>query len=151
MLPKSWQSCLAAAEVDYEIIVADFQQYYHMDVIPILRHEFRRFAILLLHLPFESRFVQKYCASKDWGWDKEVSSRILQALNVISCQIANMTREKGKPPIKPPEQFQPDYVKKAKQEMENNQRSENALSSDQLKELREFWQARNHEVKNYVD
>lgn len=137
--------------MDYELIVADFQQYYHLDADTLIRQKFSRFAILLLHLPFESRFVQKYCPSKDWNWDREVSSRTLQALNIISCQIANMTKKEGHPPIKPPEQFQPDYVAKAKRDLASELRSESTLAPDELEQLKHFWQARNHEVINHVN
>lgn len=96
---------------DFEIIEADFQQYYNLDIASI---KFQRYARLLINLPMESRFFQKYSPLKDWNWDKEVQSRILQMLEIIFCTIANMHRKKGAKPLRPNEQFQPDYVKKAK-------------------------------------
>ncbi|MBR5495299.1 MAG: hypothetical protein IKV71_06705, partial [Psychrobacter sp.] len=67
---------------DFEIIEADFQQYYNIDVSTL---GFQRYARLLINLPLEARFIKKYVPSKDWDFDKETQSRILMMLDVISC------------------------------------------------------------------
>lgn len=130
---------------DYEIIEADFQQYYNIDVATL---GFCRYARLLMNLPIESRFIQKYSPFKDWGWDKEVQSRILQMLDVIACQMVNMHRKKGTKAIKPAEQFQPDYVKEAKKQIKAD-KVENA--KEDQKDLAEIFEARNNNVKKLED
>ena len=125
---------------DYEIIEADFQQYYNLDIASL---KFRRYARLLVNLPIESRFVQKYLPSKDWDWDKEVQSRILQTLDIISCHLANMHRKKGTKAIKPSEQFQPDYVKEAKNMAKENKRE--TAKTDQ-EDLAAIFEARNNNI-----
>lgn len=146
MLPKSWESCLAAAQLEFEIIEADFQQYYGLELESLLRYDFARYCRLLLHLPFESRFIQAHCTSKDWDWDKEVQSRILHALDTISCQLANIVKKEGRSPAKPRPQFQPDYVKKAKETAERSKQIIQ-MSSDELEDMEQFWQEYNHNTK----
>lgn len=126
---------------DYEIIEADFQQYYSLDIATL---KFRRYARLLINLPIESRFVQKYLPSKDWDWDKEVQSRILQMLDIISCHLANMHRKKGTKAIKPSEQFQPDYVKDAKKMAKESKRETAKIEQEDLAAI---FEARNKDVK----
>lgn len=143
MFPKSWESCLAAAKVDAEIIEADFQQYYHLEFDPLFRQNFPRYCRLLLQLPFESRFIQKYCPSKDWDWNKEIQSHILHQLDIISCQLANMAKKPGCAPAKPQDLLQPDYVKRAKNEAEKRAREEQRLSAADFEEIKRFWQKYN--------
>ena len=126
---------------DYEIIEADFQQYYTLNIATL---GFCRYARLLMNLRVESRFMQKYLPFKDWGWDKEMQSRILQMLDVIACQLANMHRKKGSKAIKPQDQFQPDYVKEAKKQAKEKQR-ESIIESQ--KDLAEIFESRNKNVK----
>lgn len=133
--------------MEYEVIIADFQQYYNLDVRPIIQHEFRRFSVLLLQLPPESRFMQKIIPSRDWNWDKEVQSRILQTLDAILCQLANLFRKSGQESLKPGEQFQPDYVKRAKEEAQSLARAEAAISNDEMVAMKTFWQAHNYRIK----
>jgi hypothetical protein len=104
-----------------------------------------RFCRLLVNLPLESRFLQKYIPTKDWDWEKETQSRILMQLDVISCQLSNMFRKKGTKPRKPAEQFQPDYVKEAKKDAKR----EKAVSNkDSQQELAEIFEKRNNKVKS---
>lgn len=117
---------------DFEIIEADFQQFYKLDVRSL---KFQRYARLLTNLPAESRFFRKQIESKDWDWDKEVQSRILLMLDTISCQLANMTKKKGAKPAKPGEQFQPDYVKEAKKKFKLQKRENNREELDDLKSI----------------
>lgn len=126
---------------DFEIVEADFQQYYNLDVSTL---GFQRYARLLINLPLESRFVQKYSPFKDWNWDKEVQSRILQMLDLISCHLVNMHRKKGTKAVKVGEQFQPDFVLEAKKALKNEKKE--AAKEDQ-KELAEIFEKRNNQVK----
>lgn len=126
---------------DYEIIEADFQQYYNIDVATL---GFCRYARLLVNLPIESRFVQKYSPFKDWDWDKEVQSRILQMLDLISCHLVNMNRKKGSRALKVQEQFQPDYVKDAKKELKSGKKESNKQAQEDLAEI---FESRNKDVK----
>ena len=125
---------------DFEIIEADFQQYYHLDVATL---KFRRYARLLINLPMESRFIQKYSPFKDWNWDKEMQSQILHTLDSIATMYANSHRKKGTKALKAPVQAQPDYVEKAKKEAKNKKKEENEL--DQL-DLTEIFEKRNNKV-----
>ena len=125
---------------DYEIIEADFQQYYNLDIASL---KFRRYARLLVNLPIESRFVQKYLPSKDWDWDKEVQSRILQMLAIISCHLVNMHRKKGTKALKPSEQFQPDYVREAKNMAKENKRE---TAKREQEDLAAIFEARNNNI-----
>lgn len=126
---------------DFEIIEADFQQFYNLDVMSL---GFQRYARLLVNLPMESRFIQKYSPFKDWDWDKEVQSRILQMLDLISCHLVNMNRKKGTKALKVSDQFQPDYVKEAKKDVKK-QKKETAATNQE--ELASIFEKRNSEVK----
>ena len=126
---------------DFEIIEADFQQYYQIDVSKL---NFQRYARLLINLPIESRFMKKYIPSKDWDFDKETQSRILMMLDVISCQLSNMFKKKGVKPRKPDEQFQPDYVKDAKKQVKNLNKE---LNKEEQIELAELFERKNNNVK----
>lgn len=126
---------------NYEIIEADFQQFYNLDISKL---GFRRYARLLVNLPMESRFVQEYSPFKDWDWDKEVQSRILQMLDLISCHLVNIHRKKGKQAIKVGDQFQPEYVVEAKKQIKSNKR-ERALEDQE--ELANIFEARNNQTK----
>lgn len=126
---------------DYEIIEADFQQYYNLDVSEL---PFQRCARLLVNLPASSRFVQKYSPFRDWDWDKEVQSRILQMLDLISCHLVNMHRKKGTKALKVSDQFEPDYVSKAKKELKKQKKEQMADSNARLAEL---FEKRNNQVE----
>jgi len=127
---------------DFEIIEADFQQFYTLDVTTI---GFRRYARLLVNLPPESRFVQKCSPFKDWSWDKEVQTQILHAIDMFSAMYANAHRKKGSQPIKAPEVVQPDYVIEAKKKAKEAKREQNGVEQ---KELAELFNKRNNKVKD---
>ena len=126
---------------DFEIIEADFQQFYSIDVSTL---GFRRYARLLINLPPESRFIQKISPFKDWTWDKEMQSQILHTLDTLVIQYANAHRKKGSPAIKIPPQIQPDYVSQAKKEVKKNKRDDNR---EKQKDLAEIFEKRNQKVK----
>ena len=126
---------------DFEILEADFQQFYHLDISCL---GFRRYARLLANLPPESRFIQKYSPFRDWTWDKEVQSQILRMLDLISCNIVNSHRKKGTKAIKVGDQFQPDYVAKAKKEAKVAKKEEAAIDQE---ELANIFEKRNNKVK----
>lgn len=127
---------------DFEIVDADFQQFYNLDVSKL---GFRRFARLLVNLPFESRFVRKYLPSKDWDWDKETQSRILLMLDTISCQLSNIFKKKHNKIREPDEQFQPDYVKKAKKDVIEEKKE---VNKDIQKDLKELFEKKNNKVND---
>lgn len=89
--------------------------------------------------------MQKYIPSKDWDWDKETRSRILMELDLISCQLSNMFKKKGTKPRKPEEQFQPDYVKEAKKEVQGQKK---VVNEEAQKDLAEIFEKRNNKVKS---
>lgn len=88
--------------------------------------------------------MQKRLPFKDWDWDKEVQSRILQMLDIISCHLINMHRKKGTKAIKPSDQFQPDYVKDAKKQAKENKRE---MAKEDQQDLAAIFEARNNNVK----
>lgn len=75
----------------------------------------------------------------------------MQALNIISCQLSNMTMKKGKSPRKPEEQFQPDYVKKAKSEARNAEQKNAETSREEIEEMQKFWENYNNRVRKSND
>lgn len=83
--------------------------------------------------------------SKDWDFDKETQSRILLMLDVISCQLSNLFKKKGTKPRKPSDQFQPDYVKEAKESAEKMKKE---WSEEAQKDLAEIFEKRNNQVKD---
>ena len=145
-MPKSWESSAKALAEEFDLVEADFQQYYGLDVEEV---DFWRYTRLLFQLPAESRFIRAHNPIKDWTWDKEIQSQILHRLDVISCQLANMFRKKGKKPAKPGKQLQPEYVAKAKEQLQEEKKAKTRLSEEETAEVEEFWQARNPNVKFY--
>lgn len=89
--------------------------------------------------------MRKYLPSKDWDWDKETQSRILMMLDVISCQLSNLFKKKGAKPRKPADQFQPDYVVKAKKEAQGQKK---VINKDAQKDLAELFEKRNNKVND---
>lgn len=126
---------------DFEIVEADFQQFYNLDISQL---GFRRYARLLINLPMESRFMQKQSPFKDWNWDKEMQSQILHALDMLAAMYANSHRKKGAKPIKPPELVQPDYVIKAKKQAKEDKKVDN---QEDQKDLADIFEKRNNKVK----
>jgi len=122
---------------DFEIIEADFQQFYNLDVSTL---GFRRYARLLVNLPEDSRMVKKYSPFKDWNWDKEMQSQILRAVDTMTTTYINSNRKKGSKKLKPPELVQPDYVKKAKKKLGEEQKIK---AREKQEELAEFFRKRN--------
>ena len=122
---------------DFEIIEADFQQFYNLDVSTL---GFRRYARLLVNLPEDSRMVKKYSPFKDWNWDKEMQSQILRAVDIMTTTYINSNRKKGAKKLKPPEQVQPDYVKEAKKKLGEDRKIK---AREKQEELAEFFRKRN--------
>lgn len=72
---------------------------------------------------------------------------MLNKLDVISCQLANMFKKKGTKANKPEEQFQPDYVKEAKKKALEEKNRRSAPTKNEVTEMETFWQARNPNIK----
>jgi len=89
--------------------------------------------------------VQKYSPFKDWNWDKEIQSQILQAIDMFMVMYANANRKKGSKKIQPPELMQPDYVKKAKKNTKEQTKED--MKAKQ-KDLAEIFTKRNNQVKS---
>lgn len=84
---------------------------------------------------------------KDWDWDKETQSRILMKLDELCCIMVNANRQKGSPKAKPGEQWQPKYVKEAKQQAKEQRETEKRLTAEQMAAIKSFWKHRNPEAK----
>ncbi len=130
---------------DFEIIEADFQQFYNLNLQNELARGLFRCCRLLLNLPMESRFIRKYSPTKDWSWADETRSRILAYLDSIDCRLHNMTKKKSAKIAKPGEQFQPDYVKEAKEKYSEERRRR--VSKESLQRIQDFWHQRNPNAK----
>lgn len=82
----------------------------------------------------------------EWSWDKETQSRILAKLDHILVTLQEVFRDKkrGQKP-KPDEQWQPEYVKEAKEELQRQKRQR--MSDEELEALKAFWQRRNSQAR----
>ena len=58
-----------------------------------------------------------------------------------------MTRKKGKKAQKPEEQFQPDYVKRAKEDSERARKMKKQISKEEMQKIESFWQRRNPKAR----
>ena len=125
---------------------ADFQQYYGIDLDATIKESFPRLSRLFTQLPGTSRVVTTINPLKDWDWDKETQSLSLNKLDQISVILANMFRGKGKPPAKVAEQWQPDYVKEAKEESRIRLAKTRRVSEEEMAAIKRFWKARNPEA-----
>lgn len=89
--------------------------------------------------------MQKYSPFKDWNWDKEIQSQILQAIDMFIVMYANANRKKGSKKIQPPELMQPDYVKLAKKSTKEQKKEDMKVKQ---KDLAEIFTKRNNQVKS---
>lgn len=126
---------------DFEIIEADFQQFYNLDVAKV---GFRRYTRLLLNLPEESRFIRKYSPLKDWNWDREMQSQILLAIHNLGKIYIDANRKKGRKMMPEIKQFQPDYVAKAKK---NFSRNEQERRKEDFEDIKKLFEKRNPDVR----
>ena len=125
---------------------ADFQQYYGINLEESLRPNFPRLSRLFTQLPETSRTMMAINPLKDWNWDKETQSLILGKLDQLTVILTNMFRGKGKPPVKLAEQWQPEYVKEAKEEGKKRLSASKRISDEQMEAIKRFWKARNPEA-----
>jgi hypothetical protein len=107
---------------------------------------FLRYARLFENLPATSRIMLKHNPSGSWSWENEAQSRILMKISEVANTLYNTNRKKGTKPAKPDNQFQPDYVEKAKSDYLKwkKKQSNDQEDSDAMKL---FWQSRNPDVK----
>lgn len=139
----------------FALVEADFQQYYHLNLLEITplnadgyRTGFLRYARLFSQLPPESRIMRDIDPMKGWSWNDEVQSRILAKIDELIVTYANANRKKGARPIELNPQFQPDYVARAKKDYQKREEHEKAERQQLEKaQLDAFWQARNPDVK----
>lgn len=87
--------------------------------------------------------------AKDWSWDKEVQSRILAKLDEIACMFANYHKKKGAKTAERADQFQPDYVKEAKEEAEKRKKdvAKAKYNAEEMQKIKNFWQQRNGKIR----
>ena len=126
---------------DFEIIEADFQQYYQLDVSTL---KFRRFARLLKNLPAEARWIQAHAPLKDWNWDREMQTHILHSIDTLGVMFANANRKKGTKRAKVPPPLRPDYVTKGTKSLNQKKREDNKAKSE---ELARFFEKREAQMK----
>lgn len=131
----------------HDELEADFQQYYRLELDKYAHEALLRSARLFSQLPISSRTMSALNPAKDWDWEKETQSRILAKLDEIACIIVNMNLKKGKKKVKPSEQFQPEYVKKAKEEAEVERRKKKMLTKEEMEQVKNFWANRNPKAR----
>lgn len=107
---------------------------------------FLRYNRLFNGLPSESRIMLKMLPAGNWTWRDETLSRILSEISELKAITFNSKRKKGQKAIKPDPQFQPDPVKKAKDEYIEFEKSKRNNEEDD-EAMRAFWQSRNPDVK----
>lgn len=143
MFPKSWQSSAAAFVEEFSLVEADFQQYYHLNLLeacPIAdgrRSGFLRYARLFENLPVESRIFRKLMPAASWTWRDETLSQILQELNILTTLTYNMNKRKTAKPAKTMKKFEPEYVSEMRKQLDKDRKKRQAEEQDDLKDL---WQ-----------
>nr|DAG72440.1 MAG TPA: protein of unknown function (DUF5361) [Caudoviricetes sp.] len=143
MLPKSWQSSAAAFVEEFSLVEADFQQYYHLDLLEVCpyadgrRSGFSRYARLFENLPVESRIFRKLVPVASWTWRDETLSQILQELNILTTLTYNMNKRKTAKPAKTMKKFEPEYVSEMRKQLDKDRKKQQAEEQDDLKDL---WQ-----------
>lgn len=146
MLPKSWQSSAAAFVEEFSLVEADFQQYYHLNLLEVCpyadgrRSGFLRYARLFENLPAESRIFRKLVPAANWTWRDETLSQILQELNILTTLTYNMNKRKTAKSAKAMKKFEPDYVAETRERLEKEKKAQQA---EEQAELKEFWQQLN--------
>lgn len=143
MLPKSWQSSAAAFVEEFGLVEADFQQYYHLNLLEACpyadgrRSGFLRYARLFENLPVESRVFRKLVPAASWTWRDETLSQILQELNTLTTLTYNMNKRKTAKPAKVMKRFEPEYVAEMRKQLDEERKKQQAEEQDDLKD---FWQ-----------
>ena len=143
MFPKSWQSSAAAFVEEFSLVEADFQQYYHLNLLeacPIAdgrRSGFLRYARLFENLPVESRIFRKLLPAASWTWRDETLSQILQELNILTTLTYNMNKRKTAKSAKAMKKFEPEYVAEMRKQLDKDRKKQQAEEQDDLKDL---WQ-----------
>ena len=146
MLPKSWQSSAAAFVEEFSLVEADFQQYYHLDLLETCpntngrRSGFLRYARLFENLPVESRIFRKLVPAASWTWRDETLSQILQELNILTTLTYNMNKRKTAKPAKTMKKFEPEYVSEMRKQLDEDRKKRQSEEQDDLKDL---WQQLN--------
>lgn len=150
MLPKSWQSSAAAFVEEFSLLEADFQQFYHLNLLETCpyadgrRSGFLRYARLFENLPTESRIFRKLAPAASWTWRDETLSQILQELNILRVMTYNMNKRKNAKSAKVMKKFEPKYVTTAREEIENTKKRQQA---EERSELKEFWRELNPDAQ----
>ncbi len=130
----------------HDKLEADFQQYYNLNIEEEIQKDADRVSRLLEQLPQSSRTFVAISPAADWTWDKETQSRILAKLDYILVTLQNIFRDKKKgSPAKPDEQWQPEAVKEAKEEILRKKRQR--LSDEELETLKKYWQKHNYKAR----
>lgn len=137
---------------EFALVEADFQQYYHLNLEEIFNIMltkgvgFLRYNRLFNGLPSESRIMLKMMPAGNWTWRDETFSRILRELSELKAITFNAAPKKSKKTIEADPQFQPDFVKEAKEEYAEFEKSKRNVEED-AEAMRAFWQSRNPDVK----
>lgn len=146
MLPKSWQSSAAAFVEEFSLVEADFQQYYHLNLLEACpdadgrRSGFLRYARLFENLPVESRIFRKLVPAASWTWRDETLSQILQELNILTTLTYNMNKRKTAKPAKAMKKFEPEYVAEMRKQLDKDYKKQ---QSEEQADLKDLWQQLN--------
>ena len=131
---------------EFSLLEADFQQYYHLNLLEACpyadgrRSGFLRYARLFENLPAESRIFRKLVPAASWTWRDETLSQILQELNILRTMTYNMNKRKTAKSAKAMKKFEPDYITTAREELEELEKRE---CTKEREELEDFWRELN--------
>ena len=138
---------------EFDLLEADFQQFYNLDLESLHQKHFQRYARLFNNLPKEARIFTKYASAIQWTYDQEMLSQILLTMQNLTISYGNANRKKGVAAaklLKSEDQFQPESVAKAKKLARKQEAERKKIAPDQEKAVREFWEKRNPGIKSAV-
>lgn len=105
-----------------EALLADFAQYYHLDLVALLRPNSgwspRRVLVLARQLPLESRTVAHLRGGDQylgWGPDRYLLAALIDAVNATTYAVVAANSPKGKKPRPPEPVPRPEKTARARQ------------------------------------
>lgn len=130
----------------FSLVEADFQQYYGIDLDQYYRQKILngngmlRYLRLFSELPLDSRCIKTISPVESWSFADEMASLMLHQLRVLNAAYFNVHKTKTAKKMKVDDQFQPEYVKKAKDDYREAQDEKSAKDIDEG--TKEFWMNR---------
>lgn len=131
----------------FELVEADFQQYYGIDLDQYYNEKIvgekkgmLRYLRLFSELPPDSRCIKTLSPVESWTFADEMASLMLHQMRVLNAAFYNVNKAKTAKKVKVDDQFQPDYVKQAK---DDYKAAKDAKKSEDIDDsTKEFWSNR---------